>query len=52
MPNASVRGMQNILDDYAQVNPRAQGVDASRYVDTSYMEELQRDGFLRSLGLE
>jgi NitT/TauT family transport system substrate-binding protein len=51
-PFPSVRGIQNILDDYAQVNPRAKEVDATRLVDASFMQELQREGFLRAIGLE
>jgi NitT/TauT family transport system substrate-binding protein len=52
VPLPSVQGIQNILDDYAQVNPRAREVDAARLVDPSLVAALQREGFYRSLGLE
>jgi ABC-type nitrate/sulfonate/bicarbonate transport system substrate-binding protein len=52
VPMPTVRGMQNIFDDYAGAQPKAREVDPARAVDTSFMEELRRDGFLRSLGLE
>ena len=52
LPLPNVQGMQNILDDYAVVNPRARELDASRLIDASFVQELQREGFFRSLGLE
>src|SRR5579884_2704038 len=52
VPLPSVQGIQNILDDYAQVNPRAREVDATRLVDPSLVATLQREGFYRALGLE
>jgi NitT/TauT family transport system substrate-binding protein len=52
VPIPTVRGMQNILEDYAEVNPRAREVDAARLVDASFVQELQREGFFRTLGLE
>ena len=52
VPLPTVRSMQNILDDYAAVNPRAREVDAARLVDASYVQDLQREGFFRSLGWE
>jgi NitT/TauT family transport system substrate-binding protein len=52
IPSPSVRGLQNILEDYAQVNPKAKEIDAARHVDGSFMEELRREGLFRSLGLE
>ncbi len=51
-PLPSVAAMQNILDDYAEVNPKARDVDASKLVDPSFVQELQREGFLHALGLE
>jgi ABC-type nitrate/sulfonate/bicarbonate transport system substrate-binding protein len=52
VPLPTARSMQNILDDYAAVNPRAREVDAARLVDASFVQELQREGFFRSLGWE
>jgi ABC-type nitrate/sulfonate/bicarbonate transport system substrate-binding protein len=52
VPLPTPRSMQNILDDYALVNPRARDVDAARLVDATFVQELQRDGFFRSLNLE
>ncbi len=52
VPTPTVRGMQNILDDYAPINPKAKEIDATRLVDSSLMEQLQHEGFLRSIRLE
>jgi ABC-type nitrate/sulfonate/bicarbonate transport system substrate-binding protein len=52
VPLPTVRSLQNILDDYAYVNPRAREVDAARLVDPSFVEELQREGVFHSLGFE
>jgi ABC-type nitrate/sulfonate/bicarbonate transport system substrate-binding protein len=52
VPLPRVQAMQNVLDDFAVVNPRAREVDASRLVDPSFVEELQREGFYRALGFE
>ncbi|HEY7066144.1 MAG TPA: ABC transporter substrate-binding protein [Chloroflexota bacterium] len=52
VPLPTERGMQNILDDYAPINPKAKEIDAARLVDSSLMEQLQHEGFLRSIGLE
>ena len=34
------------------ITPRARGLDASRLTDASLVQDLQREGFLRQLGLE
>jgi ABC-type nitrate/sulfonate/bicarbonate transport system substrate-binding protein len=52
VPLPTVRSIQSILDDYALGNPRAKEVDANRLVDPSLVQELQREGFFRSLGME
>jgi hypothetical protein len=44
--------MKVILSDHADANPRAREVDPARAVDPSLIQELQREGFFRSLGLE
>ena len=52
VPEVSVQGMQNVLNDYAETNPRAREVDPAKVMDGSLIEELRREGFFRSLGLE
>ena len=52
VPVPTVAGLQNIFDDYGEVNPRAKGVDATPMVDPSLIQDLQREGFFRQLGLE
>jgi NitT/TauT family transport system substrate-binding protein len=52
VPLPSVQGMQNVLNDYAETNPRARDVDAARAVDPSLVAELQQQGFYRELGFE
>ena len=49
---STVAGLQNIIDDYAAVNPRAKGIDATPMVAPSLIQDLQREGFFRQLGLE
>ena len=51
-PTPGAQSMQNILTDYADANPKAREVDPARTVDPSLIEDLRREGFLRSLGLE
>jgi hypothetical protein len=52
VPLPSVPAMQHILDDLAEVNPKAREVDASRLVDPSLVQQLQGEGFFRAVGLE
>jgi len=52
VPLPTVAGLQNIIDDYAEVNPRAKGIDATPMVDPSLVQDVQREGFFRQLGLE
>lgn len=52
VPLPSAASLQNIFDDYAQVNPRSRGLDAARFTDASLIQDLQREGFLHRLGLE
>ncbi len=52
VPRPDVEGMQNILNDYAGVDPHARDVDAKQLVDPSFVEQLQNEGFYRSLGFE
>jgi ABC-type nitrate/sulfonate/bicarbonate transport system substrate-binding protein len=52
VPLPSIQGMQNVLNDYAETNPRAREVDAARAVEPSLVAELQAQGFYRALGLE
>jgi ABC-type nitrate/sulfonate/bicarbonate transport system substrate-binding protein len=52
VPTPGAQSMQNILTDYADANPKAREVDPARTVDPSLIEELQREGFFRALGLE
>jgi ABC-type nitrate/sulfonate/bicarbonate transport system substrate-binding protein len=52
VPIPSAQAMKNILSDYVDANPRAREVDPARTVDPSLIQELQREGFFRSPGLE
>jgi ABC-type nitrate/sulfonate/bicarbonate transport system substrate-binding protein len=52
VPFPTERGLQNILSDYAETNPKARDVAAAQALDGSFVEELRREGLLRSLGLE
>ena len=42
-------GLQAMLDDVAQVDPRAKKVRAQDVVDLRYIEEMEKSGFFAQL---
>jgi NitT/TauT family transport system substrate-binding protein len=49
IPYPSLEGLQTILDELAEGDPRARTVQPQQIVDTTALDELQRDGFIKQL---
>jgi hypothetical protein len=44
-----VEGVKTFMDDLAATNPKAASVDLSKYVDMSFVQELESSGFIKQL---
>lgn len=42
-------GVKTFMDDLAATNPKAANVDLSKYVDMSFLQELESSGFIKQL---
>jgi NitT/TauT family transport system substrate-binding protein len=49
IPYPSVEGLQTILDELAESDPRAHAVQPERLVNTTALDELSREGFVEQL---
>ena len=49
IPTVNRKGVENSLDLIAENNPRAKGRKAEDFMDTSFMNELEKSGFIKSL---
>lgn len=49
IPNINVKGVENSLALIAESNPRAKNRRPEDFMDTSYMEELEKSGFLKTV---
>ncbi|HXG50948.1 MAG TPA: ABC transporter substrate-binding protein [candidate division Zixibacteria bacterium] len=49
IPTVSAKGVENSLSLIAENNPKARGRKAEEFMDTSFMEELEKTGFLKSV---
>ena len=49
VPFPTVEAFQTVLDELAQVNPKAKGQDPRKFFDDSILKELEKSGFLKSL---
>lgn len=49
IPHPSVEAMKVALDQIAEKDPRARGVRAEQFIDSSFMQELDKDGFIAQL---
>ncbi len=49
VPIATVKGVENSLNLLAQENPRARDRKPEEFIDTSFMEELERTGFVKTI---
>lgn len=49
VPTPTLRGVQNSLNLITETNPKARERRAEEFIDTSFMEELEQAGFIRSI---
>jgi NitT/TauT family transport system substrate-binding protein len=49
IPHPSTEAMKVALDQIAEKDPRARNVRAEQFIDASFMQELDKDGFLQQL---
>lgn len=49
MPYPSVAAMQAVIDQIAETNPKARGVDAKNYVNDRYLKRLEEEGFVKKV---
>jgi hypothetical protein len=49
VPYPTLEGIQMILDDLAQNDPRAKTIQPRELIDTTALEQLERDGFFAQL---
>ncbi|MBI3014544.1 MAG: ABC transporter substrate-binding protein [Candidatus Tectomicrobia bacterium] len=50
-PYPTLEGIQFLLDDIAKDHPKAKQAKPADFVDTSFLDELEKEGFFKSLGL-
>jgi ABC-type nitrate/sulfonate/bicarbonate transport system substrate-binding protein len=49
IPKISAKGVENSLNLIAEGNPKAKGRKAEEFMDTSFMDELEATGFIKSV---
>lgn len=49
IPTVNPKGVENSLSLIAETNPKAKGRKAEEFIDTSFMDELEKTGFIKSL---
>ena len=49
VPYPSVIAMQAVVDQIAETNPKAHGVDAKNYVNDHYLKRLEEEGFVKKI---
>ncbi len=49
VPTITLKGVENALSLVAETNPKAKSRRPAEFVDTSFMEELERTGFIKSI---
>jgi NitT/TauT family transport system substrate-binding protein len=49
VPTPSPEGVKTLLDDLAARNPKAQNADPKRYVELSFVRELESSGYIKRL---
>jgi len=47
VPNVPLAGVQNMVDALYRVNPRMAKIKAAEIVDTSYMDQLEKSGYIQ-----
>ena len=49
IPNLTVKAVQNALNMVAESNPKAKNHRPEEFMDTSFLEELEKTGFIKKL---
>ena len=49
VPFPSVGAMQAVVDQIAETNPKARGIDAKSYVTDKYLKRLEDEGFVKKI---
>jgi NitT/TauT family transport system substrate-binding protein len=49
VPYPSVVAMQAVVDQIAETNPKARGIDAKNYVNDRYLKRLEEEGFVKKI---
>lgn len=49
LPSATAEAFRAVLDELAQVNPKAKGQEPKRFYDDSILQELDKSGFINGL---
>ena len=49
VPYPSITAMQAVVDQIAESNPKARGVDAKNYVTDRYLKRLEEEGFVKKI---
>ena len=49
VPYPSVAAMQAVVDQIAESNPKAKGIDAKNYVNDRYLKRLEEEGFVKKI---
>jgi NitT/TauT family transport system substrate-binding protein len=49
-PRVNMAGIKDTLDFYAETNPEIKGRNPQGFVDQSILDELEREGFFKTLG--
>jgi len=49
VPYPSVIAMQAVVDQIAETNPKARGIDAKNYVNDRYLKRLEEEGFVKKI---
>ena len=50
IPIPTAESFRTVVDELSQVNPKARGQDPKRFYDDSILQELDKSGFIASLG--
>ena len=49
VPYPSSKGIDAILEDLGKKNPKARTADSAKFIDTSFLKELETSGFVAQL---
>lgn len=49
VPNITLKGVENVLKLIAETNPKAKSQKPGEFIDASFMEELEKSGFIKTV---